>query len=204
MLESVLDDATRAIFEAHVSVLKRVRCRSATRFGGCAHSLRCQKDRLRRSVGGAAGRSVLFISMMVWAGQGLSATAATLEVSSGAYSTIQGAIAAAAPNDEIIVGPGTYAETIDFLGKAITVRSSGGAEVTILDGTGLNGSVVRCVVILTSTGGQKYKGNIGLPERIIVTDWPCAPRTIRDGFNHREPQPYGLQFIDRGSLLNQS
>ncbi len=61
------------------------------------------------------------------------------------YPTIQAAIAAATDGDEIIVAPGTYNETIDFLGKAITLRSFNGPEVTTIDATGLNDSVVRCM-----------------------------------------------------------
>ncbi len=61
------------------------------------------------------------------------------------YCSIQTAIDNAVDTDEIIVAPGTYFETIDFLGKAITLRSSGGTAVTSIDGTGLGGSVVTCV-----------------------------------------------------------
>ena len=46
--------------------------------------------------------------------------------------------------DEIIVAPGTYFETINFLGKAIWLHGSDGAEVTTIDGTGFF-HVVRCV-----------------------------------------------------------
>ncbi len=58
-----------------------------------------------------------------------------------AFPSIQGAIAAATPGDTVLVAPGTYLETIDFLGKAITVRSSNGAAVTTIDGNQA-GSVV--------------------------------------------------------------
>jgi predicted outer membrane repeat protein len=58
--------------------------------------------------------------------------------------TIQAAIVAAEPGDTVLVAPGTYVETIDFLSKAITVESSGGAEVTTIDGNG-GGSVVSFV-----------------------------------------------------------
>ena len=61
------------------------------------------------------------------------------------YARIQACIDAAAKGDECVVAPGTYNEAIDFLGKAITLRSSDGADVTIIDGTGLNSSVVKCV-----------------------------------------------------------
>ena len=61
----------------------------------------------------------------------------------GDQPTIQAAIDAAADTDEIVVAEGTYFEAIDFIGKAITVRSSNGAEVTFID-TQQNGSVVTC------------------------------------------------------------
>ena len=44
----------------------------------------------------------------------------------------------------MLVAAGTYFETIDLLGKAITVRSSDGPEVTIIDAQ-LSGRVVTCV-----------------------------------------------------------
>ena len=63
---------------------------------------------------------------------------------------IQAAINAAVSGvDEVVVAPGTYNEIIDFGGKAITVHSSGGAAVTIIDATlaanpGDGKPVVRC------------------------------------------------------------
>src|SRR5689334_7174471 len=48
--------------------------------------------------------------------------------------TIQAAITAAQPGDTVLVAPGTYLENLDFQGKAITVTSSDGAAVTIVDG----------------------------------------------------------------------
>lgn len=56
--------------------------------------------------------------------------------------TIQKAIRSAADGDTIIVSPGTYRENIDFLGKAISLKSEQGPAVTIIDG-GQNGSVVE-------------------------------------------------------------
>ncbi len=55
--------------------------------------------------------------------------------------TIQAAINAAVTGDTVLVAPGTYKENINFMGKAITVTSSGGAKVTTIDG-GLAASVV--------------------------------------------------------------
>lgn len=57
------------------------------------------------------------------------------------YQGIQDAICAAIDGDEIVVRPGTYFENVDFLGKAIWVRSESGYEVTTIDGS-KNGSVI--------------------------------------------------------------
>ena len=58
--------------------------------------------------------------------------AGTIDVP-GDFLTIQDAINAGADVDEIVVAPGTYFETINFLGKSVTVRSTDGPEVTIIE-----------------------------------------------------------------------
>ena len=62
----------------------------------------------------------------------------------GDQPTIQAGIDVAMNGDEVVVAPGTYFEAINFLGKAITLRSSDGPEVTIIDATDLFSSVVTC------------------------------------------------------------
>ena len=59
----------------------------------------------------------------------------------GQYSTIQDAINAALDGDTVLVAPGSYVETIDFIGKSVTVASVAGPDVTVIDGNNL-GAVV--------------------------------------------------------------
>ena len=64
---------------------------------------------------------------------GGAAPAAVFTVSpdgSGDYTSIQAAVSAVGNGDEIVVMPGDYHETVNFLGKAITVRSSAGPHRT--------------------------------------------------------------------------
>jgi len=55
--------------------------------------------------------------------------------------TIQAGINAAANGDTVLVAPGTYLEKINFMGKAITVRGSGGPKVTTIQAN-IPGTVV--------------------------------------------------------------
>lgn len=64
--------------------------------------------------------------------------------------TVQAAIDLIAPGGEVIVQPGVYNELLDTKGKALTLRSTVPTDEfvaahTIIDGTGLNGSVLSCV-----------------------------------------------------------
>jgi hypothetical protein len=77
-----------------------------------------------------------------------SAFAKTIHVP-GDYPTIQGAIDAAAPGDTVLVDPGLYVENIDFLGKAITVKSSQGPYATRIDG-----DQAKEVVLFTNNEGR--------------------------------------------------
>ena len=81
--------------------------------------------------------------------------------------TIQIAIEKAQPFDTIIVAPGTYHERINSVGKAITLRSSGGADVTTIDATGLG----RSVWLAGQRGaGGRDSCSPGLSEQCIYAD----------------------------------
>src|SRR5215467_11246084 len=69
------------------------------------------------------------------------AVAATVIHVPGDQPTIQAAINAANNGDTVLVSPGTYTENINFLGKAITVTSSNGPKLTIIDGGGVSSVV---------------------------------------------------------------
>jgi hypothetical protein len=60
----------------------------------------------------------------------------------GDFTSIQEAIVVADHGDEVLVGPGTYDENIDFLGKRIVVRSQAGPQATTIDGGGRANAVV--------------------------------------------------------------
>lgn len=87
-----------------------------------------------------AGKSCapLLLSLLSFS---LPLAAATIQVPAG-QPTIQAGINAASDGDTVLVAPGTYVENIDFMGKAITITSSGGPAVTKIDG-GQKGIVVN-------------------------------------------------------------
>ena len=87
----------------------------------------------------------------------------------GDFPTIQEAIDASMDGDEVEVHPGTYIETINFLGKAITVRSSDGPQVTIIDAQ-QTGTVVTC------NNGE-------------------GPDTVLDGFTVTGGDPSGMRNV---------
>ncbi len=61
----------------------------------------------------------------------------------GEYPTIQDAIDAAMNGDIVLVSSGTYGESIDFLGKMITVESVSGASTTVINANGTGQPAVR-------------------------------------------------------------
>jgi parallel beta-helix repeat protein/predicted outer membrane repeat protein len=94
-------------------------------------------------------RLLVFLLFMVFPVAGM---AATIHVP-GDQPTIQAGIDAAADGDTVLVAPGTYVENIDFLGKAITMISEQGPEVTIIDGSSPSDPDYGSVVTFVSSEG---------------------------------------------------
>lgn len=118
------------------------------------------------------------------------------------FCSIQRGIDASVSGDEVLVAPGTYNETINFHGKAITLRSSNGPDVTIIDAAGLNDRVVQCTsgegpdTVLqgfTLTGGQA-PGNPGGGGMYIRKSSPMVIHCIIFGNTSYIPNPLGSSF----------
>src|SRR5437762_2005540 len=107
------------------------------------------------------------------------ARAATINVPAGQPS-IQAAINAASNGDTVLVAPGTYYENINFMGKAITVTSSGGPAVTTI-----NGSARGTVVIFNHAEASNSVLN-GV--------------TITNGNSYYNPQNLGVFAYDGGGI----
>ncbi|MHC4618133.1 MAG: PKD domain-containing protein, partial [Planctomycetota bacterium] len=82
-----------------------------------------------------------------------SAQAGTITVGPGGgydFSSIQAAIGAAGPGDTVLVHPGRYYENIDFLGRAITVKSINPQDANIVAGTVIDANGLGSVVTFNS------------------------------------------------------
>ncbi len=115
------------------------------------------------------------------------AFAATINVPSVAAPTIQAGINLAAPGDIVLVANGTYSglgnSDLDFMGKAITVKSSGGAANCIINASpGLRGFWFHRGETAASVvaGFTITKGNAGIAEGGgILCEFISSP-TIQD------------------------
>jgi hypothetical protein len=122
----------------------------------------------------------------------VAAHAATLNVGPGqTYTTIQSAINAANDFDTVLVAPGTYTENIDLLGKWITVTSSGGAAVTIIDG-----SAKSAPAVTIELGGTHIGGTTGAPT--------FSGFTVQNGGTGAATKPTGgiYVYVSDGTISN--
>lgn len=116
------------------------------------------------------------LSSLAWAGT-------TIHVPAD-QPTIQAGMDAAVNGDIVMVSPGTYYEHINFNGKAITVTSSGGPQVTIIDASQSSGATV------TFSSGETAKSILsgftlqnGLPEVSISSSSPTVQGNAIGGGN---------------------
>ncbi len=99
------------------------------------------------------------------------------------YCSIQTAIVDAVDTDEIVVAPGTYFESINFLGKAVTLRSTDPTDPDVVANTIIDGAGFLHVVQCVSGEGAD---------------------TVLDGFTVTGGNANGGAFLDRygGGMLN--
>lgn len=100
----------------------------------------------------------------------------------GAHPTIQAAIQAAQPGDQILVLPGVYMENLDFLGKRLVVESVAGPASTTIDGS--NGNTAVVIVSNSEPAGTAIKGF-----------------TIRGGKGRPFPSSYGFDYYGGGIFV---
>ena len=120
------------------------------------------------------------------------AGAATLRVPAD-FPTLQAAIDAAADGDIVQVAPGTYSgagnRDIDFLGKAISLRSEEGAEATVVDCEGAPDDPHRGVLFVTGEGpaasqrgvtnsGGELRGDHGDLWQFTEVDFSCIAESM--------------------------
>ncbi|TKJ32893.1 MAG: hypothetical protein CEE38_21980 [Planctomycetes bacterium B3_Pla] len=74
------------------------------------------------------------------------------------YATIQQAVNAANPGDQIIVRDGTYAENVDVNKDHLTIRSENGAEATIVQAANFGDHAFEVTADYVNISGFKVKG----------------------------------------------
>jgi len=114
------------------------------------------------------------------------------------FNTIQEAIQAASNGDEVVVMPGTYTgvggEVVDMLGKSIWLHSSGGPEVTIIDGQHVrrgffchngesNTTIIEGLTITQALASGPYPNSTGGGMRNQANSSPTITNCIFTGNN---------------------
>lgn len=124
------------------------------------------------------------------------------------FATIQAAIDSSSDGDEILVAPGTYRETLSISGASISLRSTGGAPVTIIDAQGA-GPVVslsdpRTVTIegFTIRNGQSQKGT-GITLSALADGLQSRVELLRNNIESIPGSPSGSAvWVEVGSAAD--
>lgn len=99
----------------------------------------------------------------------------------GTYSTIQAAINAAAPGDVIVLADGVYSgegnRNIDFMGKAITLRSANGSANCVIDVNAIPGTPYRGFIF------QHGETATSVLEGVTITRGATLTGAVADQFN---------------------
>lgn len=120
------------------------------------------------------------------------------------YPTIQEGIDAAVNGDVVLVAPGTYFEHIDFLGKAITVKSSDGAASTVIDAN----QAGRGVTFRLGEGPDSvldgftiFNGNMPVSGGGIVCRPSCSPSIMNNTISGNSAEYGGGIYCEESSPI---
>jgi hypothetical protein len=112
------------------------------------------------------------------------------------FPTIQGAIVAAQPGDTVLVTSGTYSESLNLGGKAITLRSTGGAANSFLIAPSANTAIISCIsseTAATVIEGFTVLNSNGAPGLKIVGASPTIRNCIVQNCQLASGNGAGLQ-----------
>lgn len=147
-------------------------------------------------------RTILALSLVVAA----TASAEIIHVP-GDHSSIQQAINFSSKGDEIIVGPGTYQEEINFLGQGIYLHSSDGAAATVIEGEGAlvtfasnetADSILEGFTIANASVGIDLFNNVSPTIRYCIVSGNGKGMSAIDGSS---PLVAGCSFLDNFAAI---
>jgi hypothetical protein len=115
--------------------------------------------------------------------------------------SIQQAIASASDGDTVLVEPGRYFENLSFLGRRITLRSTAGADATIIDGQARgscvvfdhqenNDTVLEGFTLMNGSGTPVTPGGYGVGGAVLIRE--AGPTIKNNIFTANRSEGLGL------------